>query len=113
MAKKYDMAVKTGSYQDRNRVDKGRYENVGEVHSGKDGGFYARMNPFRLVGLAMAAIARGDDSMLVSLFEPRTDNSATPGPQHYHNTHAEAKQSNPPAPQTAGDDDFDDFGIQF
>jgi hypothetical protein len=70
--KKYDMAVKTGTYQ-TNNGEKNRYENVGEIHAGKDGGFYARVNPFRMVGIAMAAIAKGEDSMLVSLFEPKQD----------------------------------------
>ena len=94
MAKKYDMAVKTGSYQDRNGTDKNRYENIGEVHSGNDNSFYARMNPFRVMGLAMAAIARGDDSMMVSLFAPRTD-AQTQAPRQQ------------PAPQTAPDYDDD------
>lgn len=68
--KKFEMAVKTGTYQTQSG-EKGRYENIGEVHSGKEGVFYARMNPYRMVGIAMAAIARGDDSIMVSMFEPR------------------------------------------
>lgn len=71
MTKKYDMTVKTGTYTDRNGDTKGRYENVGEIHTGNDGGFYARVNPFRLMGVCMAVITKGDDSMLISLFEPR------------------------------------------
>lgn len=67
--KKYDMAVKTGTYTTQ-AGEKNRYENVGEVHSSERGGFYARVNPFRMMGVAMAAIARGDDSMMISLFEP-------------------------------------------
>lgn len=67
--KKYDMAVKTGTYSTQGG-EKNRYENIGEVHSSERGGFYARVNPFRMMGVAMAAIARGEDSMLVSLFEP-------------------------------------------
>ena len=73
MAKKYDMAIKTGTYTGNDGTEKNRYENIGEVHSGRDNGFYARMNPYRVMGLAMAAIARGDDSMMVSLFAPRND----------------------------------------
>lgn len=71
MAKKYDLAVKTGSYQ-VGRDTKNRYQSCGEIHNG-DHGFYARVNPFIMLGLCHAAIADKQDSMLISLFEPRAD----------------------------------------
>jgi hypothetical protein len=74
MAKKYDLAIKTGTYKNQEGLEKGRYETLGEIHTGRDGGFFARMNAFRLLGIAMAAVARGDDSIIVSLFTPQTAN---------------------------------------
>jgi hypothetical protein len=78
MAKKYDMAVKTGVYKTQEGLEKGRYESIGEIHPGRDGGFFARLNAFRILGLAMAAVARGDDSILVSLFDPNSAGSQAP-----------------------------------
>lgn len=93
--KKYDMAVKTGTYQSQSG-EKNRYENVGEVHSSERGGFYARVNPFRMMGVAMAAIARGEDSMMVSLFEPNQ----------------QGQQGRAAAPAKSNDD-FDEDSIPF
>lgn len=76
--KKYDLAVKTGTYQSA-AGEKGRYETIGEVHSG-DKGFFTRLNPYRVLGIAMSAIARGDDSILVSMFAPK--DQVSPAPQH-------------------------------
>ncbi|MDP1527704.1 MAG: hypothetical protein Q8M20_18020 [Rhodocyclaceae bacterium] len=97
MAKKYDLAVKTGTYKAQDGTDKGRYETLGEIHPGRDGGYFARINAFRMLGLAMAAVARGDDSVLVSLFTPTgTQAPAAPGQQ--------ATNSAPPLPPY--DDDY-------
>ncbi len=76
MAKRYEMAVKTGSYQ-VGRDTKNRYQNCGEIHSGEHG-FYARVNPYVMVGLAMQAITAGQDSMLVSLFEAKQEDRPAP-----------------------------------
>lgn len=102
MAKKYDMAVKTGQYKNAEGLDKNRYENLGEIHTGRDGGFFARLNAFRLLGVAMAAVARGDDSIIVSLFAPQTGNGPAP-----------TSQAGPASPSTqpAPPDDYDDYGI--
>lgn len=90
MAKKYDLAVKTGTYKNQEGLEKGRYETLGEIHTGRDGGFFARMNAFRLLGVAMAAIARGDDSIIVSLFTPQ-------GQAGQGNAPANSTQAPPPA----------------
>lgn len=102
MAKRYDMATKTGSYTGRDGEQKSRYEYVGEVHDGHDGGFYARVNPFRMLGVCMAAIARGDDSMLVSLFAPRQEQSAPTATGNAQAHRHQSRQAPPPQP------DFDD-----
>lgn len=72
--KKFDLAVKTGTYADKQTgEEKGRYENIGEVHDGKDGGFYARLNVIRLLGVCQLALAKGEDSIIASMFAPRSD----------------------------------------
>ena len=66
MAKrKYDLAVKTGSYE-KNGETKGRYMNVGVVLEGDDGMFILLDPAFNPAG-----VPRKDDRVLVSMFEPR------------------------------------------
>lgn len=82
MAKKlYDLAVKTGEYQDRSGNKKGRWQNVGAVMQGDDGGKFIMLakwfNPAGVPDLS----GRGGESILLSMFEPRTDN----GQQDAHN----------------------------
>lgn len=75
MAKKiYDLAVKTGEYQDRQGNKKGRWQNVGAVMQGDDGGKFMMLakwfNPAGVPDLS----GRNGESILLSMFEPRTDN---------------------------------------
>lgn len=99
MAKKYDLAVKTGSYQ-VGRDTKNRYQSCGEIHNGEHG-YYARINPYVMLGLCHAAIAGGNDSMLVSLFEPKGD------------TRTAGQSAQPEAQPDAQHDNFDDVDIPF
>jgi hypothetical protein len=104
--KKYDIAYKTGTYTGNDGTEKGRYENFGEIHS-NDNGHYARLNVTRLLGICHLAIAKGQDSVLVSLFAPRTDTAApthhpTPTPTHYPAPTAK------PAPMPTVGQDFND-----
>ena len=79
MTKKYDMAVKTGSYKDKDGMDKNRYETIGGVHSSKNNdGHFAVLNTVRILGIAQMAIARGDDSVMVSLFQPQNHSHVQP-----------------------------------
>lgn len=89
--KLYDLAVKTGEYQDRNGNTKGRYENIGAVMRNDNGQFLMLKRTFNPAGVD----AKGD-SILVSMFEPkaRDDN----------------RQS---APQRQPGDDLDDSDIPF
>lgn len=68
--KKYDLAVKTGSYVDRDGKTKNRYQNIGVVMQG-DNGFYALLDP--LINLAAVPREEGKDRVMVSMFEPRDD----------------------------------------
>lgn len=87
--KKYDLAVKTGSYQ-ANGETKSRYENIGSVMQGDDGLFLIMKRTFNPAGVPNPD---SKDSIVVSCFEPR-------------------KQGQRPAPQQQGADQsgaFDDF----
>ena len=92
----YDIAVKTGSYTDREGQEKGRWENIGAVMKGDDGGSFMMLkrtfNPAGVPDLQ----GRGGDSILCSLFEPKPQGQQAP------------QQS---APQAAGG--FDDQDVPF
>jgi hypothetical protein len=79
MAKKYDLAVKVGSYTDNQGNQKNRYKNVGVLMTGNDGGEYILLektfNP--------AGVASDRESIMISLFAPRDNNQSA---------HNEAKQ---------------------
>ena len=82
--KLYDLAAKTGTYV-KDGETKGRYQNVGAVMQGDDGGKYiflsAWFNP--------AGVPRrdGSESIVLSMFEPK-DASGT---QHGNTEHGKAK----------------------
>lgn len=72
MAKrKYDLAVKTGSYTDNQGNKKNRYTNIGVVMQGDDGGHYALLDP--MINLAAVPREPGKDRVMVSMFEPRDE----------------------------------------
>lgn len=70
ITKKYDIAVKTGSYQDNQGQTKNRYMNIGAVMQGDNGPFLL-LDP--MVNLAAAPREPGKDRVICSLFEPRQD----------------------------------------
>lgn len=64
--KLYDLAVKTGEYQNNNGETKARYENVGAVMRNDNGQFLMLKRTFNPAGVP------GDrDTVLISMFEPR------------------------------------------
>lgn len=66
--KKYDVAVKTGSYE-KDGETKGRYENVGSLMQNDDGGFFMIMKrTFNPAGLANPD---NKDSIVLGLFQPK------------------------------------------
>lgn len=70
--KVYDVAVRTGSYKDREGNDKSRFENIGSVMKGDDGNFFMLMKrTFNPAGVPTKN--PGDDNILVSMFTPRDD----------------------------------------
>lgn len=77
--KLYDLAVKTGEYRDQQGNMKGRWQNVGAVMKGDDGGAFimlaAWFNP--------AGIPRkdGSESVLISCFKPEDRQAQAPAPR--------------------------------
>lgn len=65
--KKYDLAVKTGSYE-RNGESKNRYMNIGAVFQGENGPYIVLNRAFNPAGVPFK---EGSDSIIVSCFEPR------------------------------------------
>ena len=93
ITKKYDIAVKTGSYQDRaTGQTKNRYQNIGAVKQGDNGPFIL-LDP--LVNLAAVPREEGKDRIICSLFEPR-DPAAAQAPA--------APRAAAPAPAPMDDD---------
>jgi hypothetical protein len=77
--KKFDLAVKTGSYTDRDGKQKSRYQNIGVVMQGEDGGHYALLDP--LINLAAVPREPGKDRVIVSMFTPKDDQQQAPAPR--------------------------------
>jgi len=65
----YDLAVKTGEYQDRDGNTKGRYENIGKVMRNDNGQFMLLKRTFNPAG-----VPSDGDMLMVSMFEPKGDN---------------------------------------
>ena len=103
MGKLYDLAVKTGSYTNAAGEQKHRWQNVGAVIQGNDGGQYMMLakwfNP------AGVPDERGGESILISMFEPKQDQTQQPRSQ--------APQQQAPQQQGAGFNDFDGDDIPF
>ena len=98
--KTHDLAVKTGTYTDRNGNEKGRWQNVGSVLETNDGGRVILLN--RTFNPAGVPNPEGRDTVMLSMFEPRDDNKAQPAPQ---------RQAPAPAPKHA--DGFQDSDVPF
>lgn len=84
MAKKlYDLAVKTGSYTNNAGETKGRWQNVGALMQGDDGGKFIMLakwfNPAGLPDLSGKNAT--SESILVSLFEPKQQGQSAPAQQ--------------------------------
>ncbi len=68
--KLYDLAVKTGSYTDRNTgAEKGRYQNVGSILQMDDGSKMILLS--RSFNPAGVPFKDGSDQIIVSMFKPK------------------------------------------
>ena len=110
MAKKlYDLAVKTGEYQDRaTGQTKGRWQNVGAVMQADDGNKFIMLakwfNPAGVPDLTGKNAT--SESILLSMFAPKDPNAA-PAPAQ-----APAPRAAAPAPRPAAAP-MDDSDIPF
>lgn len=95
--KKYDVAVKTGTYM-KDGQEKSRFENVGAVWSGDNGHYLVMKRTFNPAGVPFK---EGSDSIFLSLFEPRQDD------QQQTQQRPQSRQ------QTSGRNDFQDSDIPF
>jgi len=91
MGKKYELAVKVGTYM-KDGVEKPRYKTIGVLMQGNDGGEYILLektfNP--------AGVASDRESIMVSLFKPKDNNQSS---------HNEAKQDGyAPQPDVGNDE---------
>jgi len=62
-----DLAVKTGSYTDRDGATKNRYENIGALFKSDDGSVYLMLK--RTFNPAGVEVEAGRDSIIVSAFD--------------------------------------------
>jgi len=68
-SKKYDLAVKVGTYQTPDGKEKGRYENVGAVIERPEGGKFILLN--RTFNPAGVPNPDGRSTVIISMFEPK------------------------------------------
>ena len=64
-----DLAVKTGSYTERNGQEKGRWQNIGSVLQLDDGGKVILLN--RYFNPAGVPFKENSDVIMVSMFDPK------------------------------------------
>lgn len=74
MTKAYDLAVKTGSYIDREGNTKNRYKNIGIVKQGENGMYMLLDRTFNPAGVPNPD---DKDMVMVSMFEPKEDAPAS------------------------------------
>ena len=68
-----DLVVTTGSYTNRDGIEKRQYETIGALWQNDKGQFITLKKTFNPAG-----IASDRDTIMVSLFEPRQKDSAAP-----------------------------------
>ena len=103
--KLYDLAVKVSEYQDNQGNKKGRWQNVGAVMQGDDGGKFIMLAKwFNPAGVPDFS-GRGGESLLLSMFEPKDKNGhQQDGDQQQQQRQAPPQQQR--APQNQYDDDI-------
>lgn len=105
--KVYDLAVKTGSYTDRDGNAKGRYVNVGAVWEKDDGSQFTTIN--RTFNPAGVPNPENKESIIISRFEvkPRNGEGGQAAAPRQQQAPAQAPAPRP-APTGGGFDDMDD-----
>lgn len=101
--KTHDLAVKVGEYTNAQGEKKNRYQNVGAVMQGDNGQFIMLAKWFNPAGVVDA---RGGESILLSMFEPRQEGQQPAGQQRPQAAPAPQRQA--PSPMRGHPDDMDD-----
>lgn len=94
-----DLAVKTGSYTDRDGNTKGRYKNVGSLMESDDGSKFILLD----TTFNPAGVPNPDnrDNVLISIFELKDDQRQQSAPAQ-----RQAPQQQQPSGANAADDDI-------
>lgn len=101
--KTHDLAVKVGEYTNAQGEKKNRYQNVGAVMQGDNGQFIMLAKWFNPAGVVDA---RGGESILLSMFEPRQEGQQPAGQQRPQT--AQVPQQRPAPMQRGGFEQMDD-----
>ena len=101
-----DLAVKTGSYVNRDGDTKGRYENVGSILQMDDGSKIILLK--RCFNPSGVPFKEGSDQIIISMFDPKERDGGAPGPQV-----APAPRAAPVAAAGAAGGFDDDLDIPF
>ena len=104
--KTHDLAVKVGSYTDREGREKGRYENVGHILQGDQGAKLMLLK--RTFSPAGVPNPDGRDTVILSVFEVR-DERGSQAPTQQQRAEVERSRATPARETaTASDAPFDD-----
>lgn len=104
MAKKlYDLAVKTGEYQNNQGETKGRWQNVGAIMENDEGGKFIMLAKWFSPAGVPDLNGKGSESLLISMFPPRDPNQQQGQSQQ---SDRPTDRRAPPAPQQNMDDDI-------
>lgn len=104
----YDLAVKTGSYTDRQSGEtKNRYENIGAVMQSDDGSKFMMLK--RTFSPAGVPHKDGSDAILVSLFAPKDRDGAPRAAPTVGGAGQQRRPHTPPPQDSFRDDPIDDI----
>ena len=105
--KLYDLAVKTGEYQDRaTGQTKGRWQNVGAVMQSDDGSKFIMLAKWFSPAGVPDLSGKGGESILLSMFAPKDQQGQAPAA-------AQAPRAAAPAPRPAPAASMSDDDIPF
>ena len=118
MAKKlFDLAVKTGEYNDNQGQKKGRWQNVGAVMQGDDGGHFIMLAKWFSPAGVPDLNGKGGESILISCFAPndgqqiqamQANQQGQQRAQQANNQNNAARQQPQQGQQPQGFNNFDD-----
>lgn len=107
--KKYDIAVKVGSYTDNQGNDKARYKTIGAVWEKEDGGTYLALDSTIItMELQYLCNPKRSERIVCSMFEPRDGGEKPSRPPAGQGKAAQSEAAPPKTKSGAGFDDMAD-----